>query len=320
MQVVVDRYIPFVQDALRGMGAEVVALEPDRITRESLRDADALLVRTRTRVDEALLEGTRVRFAATATIGTDHIDGAYLAQRGIAWASAPGCNAQAVCDYVEEGIDEYMAMRPTAVPTIGIIGCGHVGSKVKAMAERKGMRTIVSDPPKGYMTDIKEIAEQADILTFHTPLTREGEHRTWHLCDGDLLARCKPNALIINAARGGVADEKALLEAHRQKGIAYILDTWEGEPQVDRAVLDGAFGASFHIAGYSLEGKINASQQVLDAFCGFFGLKPCIIDKKAVSLQTHSGDTEHGWLQRITTVLKARPEQFETLRKHYALR
>lgn len=327
MKAVIDQYIPFLAEALQAQGVEVVALAPEAITHEAVADAEALFVRTRTRVDSALLEGTRVRFVATATIGTDHLDIPYLEQSGIAWASAPGCNAQAVCDYVEECLrlnDRLATERPLCCPTatlsdrltLGIVGCGHVGSKVKAMAERRGMRVLVSDPPKGLHIPLAQLAAEADVITFHTPLTRAGAFLTYHLCDAEFLVHCRPGTLIINAARGGVVDEEALLHS----GLPCAIDTWEGEPDINRALLRQAWLASYHIAGYSLEGKINASQQVLDAFCRFFQRKTCIIDKKAVTLHARLGDSAPGWLQRITEQLKAHPDGFERLRKAYVLR
>ena len=327
MKAVIDQYIPFLAEALQAQGVEVVALAPEAIVHEAVADAEALFVRTRTRVDGALLEGTRVRFVATATIGTDHLDIPYLEQSGIAWSSAPGCNAQAVCDYVEECLrlnDRLATERPLRCPTatlsdrltLGIVGCGHVGSKVKAMAERRGMRVLVSDPPKGLHTPLKQIAAEADVITFLSPLTRAGAYLTYHLCDAEFLVHCRPGTLIINAARGGVVDEEALLHS----GLPCAIDTWEGEPDINRALLRQAWLASYHIAGYSLEGKINASQQVLDAFCRFFQRKACIIDKKAVTLHARSGDSAPGWLQRITEELKAHPDGFERLRKAYVLR
>ena len=327
MKAVIDQYIPFLSEALQTQGVDVVALSPEAITHEAVADAEALFVRTRTRVDGALLHGTRVRFVATATIGTDHLDIPYLEQAGVAWASAPGCNAQAVCDYVEECLrlnDRLATERPLRCPTatlsdrltLGIVGCGHVGSKVKAMAERRGMRVLVSDPPKGLHIPLAQLAAEADVITFHTPLTRAGAYLTYHLCDAEFLVHCRPGTLIINAARGGVVDEEALLHS----GLPCAIDTWEGEPDINRALLRQAWLASYHIAGYSLEGKINASQQVLDAFCRFFQRKACIIDKKAVTLHARLGDSAPGWLQRITEELKAHPDGFERLRKAYVLR
>ena len=261
MKAVIDQYIPFLSEALQAQGVDVVALAPEAITHEAVADAEALFVRTRTRVDGALLQGTRVRFVATATIGTDHLDIPYLEQAGVAWASAPGCNAQAVCDYVEECLrlnDRLATERPLRCPTaalsdrltLGLVGCGHVGSKVKAMAERRGMRVLVSDPPKGLHFPLEQLAAEADVITFHTPLTRTGAFPTYHLCDAAFLSHCRPRTLIINAARGGVVDEEALL----QSGLPCAIDTWVGEPDLNRDLLRDAWLASYHIVGYSLEG------------------------------------------------------------------
>ena len=169
---------------------------------------------------------------------------------------------------------------------------------------------------KGLHFPLEQLAAEADVITFHTPLTRTGTYPTYHLCDAAFLSHCRPRTLIINAARGGVVDEEALL----QSGLPCAIDTWEGEPDINRNLLQHAWLASYHIAGYSLEGKINASQMVLDAFCRFFQRKACIIDKKAVTLHARSGDSAPGWLQRITEELKAQPDGFERLRKAYVLR
>lgn len=310
VKVVVDKYIPFLQESLAG--CDVTALSPDEINNASVRDADALIVRTRTLVNRQLLENSHVRFVATATIGTDHLDTAYLDEAGIKWYSSPGCNAQAVCDYIEEALDEWLSSGNTSSPTIGIIGVGHVGNLVREMARYKGMNILLNDPPKGLSTPLQTIAKQSDIITFHTPLQED----TFHLGDEEFFSLCRPHTLIINAARGGVVDEKALL----QSCLPYIIDTWEGEPQPDKEVLRNAFRASFHIAGYSLQGKINATQQCLDALSEYFGMPPLTVDEKAVSLQQGSGDTRPGWLERISTELKHHPDQFEQLRKQYKLR
>lgn len=212
-QVVIDKGIPFLEGVFPPE-INAIYLSPEEITAEAVREADALFVRTRTRINEELLRGSKVRFVATATIGFDHIDQDYCRQAGIHWVSCPGCNAQAVCDYVEEAIATYSAASyssPCERPIIGIIGYGHVGKLVAQMAERKGYRVLLSDPPLGIGLSLQEIAPQCDVLTFHTPLTHEGEHATYHLCNADVLRLCKPNALIINAARGGIIDEQALL-------------------------------------------------------------------------------------------------------------
>ena len=312
MVLVCDAHIPYLVEAVRmnWPQVQVCPLEPEQIDALAVREADVLVVRTRTQVNKILLEGSRVRLVCTATIGFDHIDTAYCEAQGIHWASCPGCNAKAVCEYIEEAIEEVISHFPFPISpfsTIGIVGVGHVGSLVAGMAKRRGMNILLNDPPKGIGVSLDEIAEKADIITFHTPL----DSSTFHLCDEAFLKRCKPGALIINAARGGVVDEKALLES----GHPYILDTWENEPAIDRKVLNGAFRASMHIAGYSQEGKWNASQMCLNRIAEELQLPavslPLLPPKKV---------QEKNWLETITEVLKAYPERFETLRKNYPLR
>ena len=319
MQVVIDKGIPFLEGVIEPY-AQVLYLSPEEITPDTVRDADALIVRTRTRIDKELIEGSKVRFVATATIGYDHINQDYCNQAGVRWVSCPGCNAQAVCDYVEEAISTMKSGKKAL--TVGIVGYGHVGKLVAQMANKKGYRLLLSDPPLGIGASLQEIAPLCDVLTFHTPLTHDGAYPTYHLGNADVLRLCKPDALIINAARGGIIDEQALL-AHistfpskeEKGGIA--IDCWEGEPTINRALLQKVDLASFHIAGYSIEGKMRASEMCLEAFCKFFSLPILSINKKVVPLH---GDSKSGWLKRISDQLKAHPEQFEQLRKNYPLR
>ena len=315
-QVVVDKGIPFL-DGVFPPEVEVLYLSPEDITPASVRQADALFVRTRTRINKELLDGSRVRFVATATIGFDHIDQTYCRQAGVAWVSCPGCNAQAVCDYVEEAIS---FLKPnTTNLTLGVVGYGHVGKLVAQMAQNKGYKVLLSDPPLGIGMSLAELAPQCDVLTFHTPLTHDGEYPTYHLCNADILRLCKPNALIINAARGGVIDEHALISQLLTVNcqLSTAIDCWEGEPQLNQELLQFVDLASFHIAGYSIEGKMRASEMCLRAFCDFFSLPILSINKKVVPLH---GDSAPGWLERISNVLKAQPEHFEQLRKSYPLR
>jgi erythronate-4-phosphate dehydrogenase len=295
--------------------ADVEYIAPEEFTRDRIQHADAIFVRTRTRVNEDLLAGTSVRFVATATIGFDHIDTAWCDSHSVCWTACPGCNSQAVCDYVEEVLNTLQRLDIHA-SAIGIAGLGHVGGKVRTMAERRGLQVLVSDPPKGLFDDLT----QADIITFHTPLTRGGQYPTCHLCDAAFLARCKPNALIINAARGGVVDEAALLEA----GNRCVIDCWENEPDINTQLLlsPQTLLASCHIAGYSLEGKLNATWMCLDAMCKFFSLKTLPSKDFILSLhaKTEKGDSSDGWLTRLTEAMKNRPQDFEILRKQYKFR
>ena len=200
---------------------------------------------------------------------------------------------------------------------MGVVGVGHVGSLVAKMAERRGLKVLLNDPPKqiGISLDESggiepfsggEIAD-CDIITFHVPL----DASTYHLCDTDFLSRCKPDALIINASRGGVVNEQALLRS----GRPYILDTWENEPHLCPEVVQNALLASMHIAGYSVEGKRTATQMCLDAVAARWGLPPV-----KVEAPQPTGDSARGWLRRVSEQLKAHPEAFEQLRQNYPLR
>ncbi|MBR1878037.1 MAG: 4-phosphoerythronate dehydrogenase [Paludibacteraceae bacterium] len=316
MRIVFDQYIPFLAEAVQSHWPQVqiYPMKPEEINASAVCEADVLVVRTRTRVDEQLLSGSRVRLVCTATIGYDHIDTAWCQSHGIQWMSCPGCNAQAVCDYIEEALSEAtdLSVCPSSgSPTIGVVGVGHVGSKVAAMVERKGMRVLLNDPPKHIGVSLHDIAGNCDIITFHVPL----DATTHHLCNADFLRSCRPGALIINAARGGVVDEQALLES----GHPYILDTWENEPHLNHDVLQHALLASMHIAGYSMEGKRNATQMCLDAVAAYFHLPP-VTRISGTSGQSAQGDTAPGWLARISAQLKEQPGQFELLRKNYILR
>lgn len=340
IRLIIDKYIPFIRETVETapgwQNVQISPMEPEEMTPSAVRDADALIVRTRTRIDRTLLQGSRVRFVATATIGYDHIDAEYCREAGITWTACPGCNAQAVCDYIAEVLDELCPYGPTltdnaekqdimpAIPPmksdesacIGVVGIGHVGSLVADMAEQRGWRVLRNDPPKHIGVTLDEIARNCHVITFHTPLTTDGDYPTHHLCDEAFLRCCRPDALIINAARGGVVDEAALLRT----GHPCVIDTWEDEPHLNPTLLQHASRASFHIAGYSVEGKYNASRMCLDAFQHYFALPPCQIDKKAVSLQQKYGDHAPGWLRRVSDQLKAQPERFEQLRKQYKLR
>jgi len=312
LHILIDKYVPFLEGVL-DQYAIVEFLEPEEFTPARVKDADALIIRTRTHCDAGLLEGSNVRFIATATIGYDHIDTLYCEHKGIYWTNCPGCNAQAVCDYVEEALTTAKTTKKgqTLIGSFGVVGVGHVGSKVAEMAKRQGWRVLLNDPPKGIGVSLDEIAQECDVITFHTPLDKT----TYHLCSATFLQKCKPNALIINAARGGIVDEKALLES----GHPYVIDCWENEPNITPKVCqnDKAILVSFHIAGYSWEGKKNASIMCLDAFCRFFGLPVLSIQKNFVPLHGFSGQ---GWLKQVSDTLKAHPEDFEKLRKQYILR
>ena len=331
MKIVSDRHIPFLADAVykEWPQVQICPMNPDEITPSSVREADILVVRTRTKVNGHLLTGSQVRLVCTATIGFDHIDTVWCERHGIRWISCPGCNAQAVCDYIEETLSETQLF-PSDGRTekvLGIVGVGHVGLLVAQMAERKGMKVLLNDPPKGIGVSLDKsegiepfiggrIAD-CDIITFHTPLTKEGRFPTFYLCDETFLRKCKPDALIINAARGGIVDEEALLAS----GHPFVLDTWENEPDVNPSVVEKAMLASMHIAGYSVQGKRNATQMCLDAIAEQFNLpKIDISDYRYTDISTQKEDSAQGWLRRVSNALKQYPTGFEALRKAYPLR
>lgn len=284
-RIVIESHIPFVGHQLDGI-AEVVRLAPEEITREAVADADALIVRTRTRCDASLLEGSRVGLVATATIGTDHIDKEYCRSQGIEVVSAPGCNAPAVAQYVWASV---LTLRPQIEGlTIGIVGMGHVGTIVADWARRLGVRVLPCDPPrereevrsdfwKGLppvpepFTDLATIAREADIITFHTPHSKEGPDPTHHLADEKFFDALERRPIIINAARGPIASTEAVLRAIGAKKISEaVIDCWEEEPRISEPLLASAAIATPHIAGYSIEGKQRATAATLRAALRYF--------------------------------------------------
>lgn len=329
LNIVVEANIPFIKGALEPYG-NVRYLPAEDITPETVEDADALFVRTRTRCDAALLDSSRCRFIATATIGTDHIDQPWCESRGIEVANAPGCNAPAVAQYVFGSLMQVIN-RPIGAHTIAIIGLGNVGSIVERWARGFDMKVLRYDPPRRRTeggddwATLEQIAAEADIITFHTPLTRGGEDPTWHMLDAGFLGKLRRAPILINSARGEVWDTEAVVAA-KDTGLTgpLIVDCWEDEPYISNALLSRASVATPHIAGYSAEGKIRASQTVLDAVTTFFGLPRLTIDApmppapaRTVSIR---GIVESFNPDEMTAALKADPAAFEALRNNYTLR
>ncbi len=328
MKIIVDNKIPYIQEKLHLLADEVVALNGAAISAADVRDADALIVRTRTRCDESLLKDSKVQFVATATIGFDHIDADYLKRAGIAWTSCPGCNAASVAQYVESSLLLLQQERGVSLPqsTIGIVGCGHVGSKVKTVAERLGMRILICDPLLGNpdFVPLSVIEQDADIITFHVPLTREGNYATWHMADESFFHRLHKTPYIINTSRGEVVDNTALLTALLQGKVRdTVIDVWEGEPHLNEELLRCVFIGTPHIAGYSADGKANADNMVIDALCQHFGLPhPGKVQppKLPAGFQYTGNPLELYHPMRDSEALKANPTKFEDLRNHYPLR
>lgn len=328
MKMVIDDKIPYIRPTIAKMGVEAVYKKGADISANDVRDADALIVRTRTRCDERLLAGSSVRFIATATIGFDHLDTDYLRRAGIAWTNCPGCNASSVGQYVRSTLlllqrDFGLSLRSA---TIGIVGCGHVGTVVKSVAEQLGMRTLINDPPLGHsnFVGLKTIEREADVITFHVPMVTVGAYPTLHLADEGFFNRLERSPFIINTSRGAVVDNVALKSALKQGRVRQaVIDTWEHEPDIDRELLDMLYIGTPHIAGYSADGKVNADNMSVAAICNFFGLKrpSPIVPPQLPADFLYTGDP----LQLYNPLedsrkLKAHPDSFEMLRGDYPLR
>ena len=335
MKVIVDDKIPYIREALTMMGVDAVYVPGSHIDNALVRYADALIIRTRTRCDATLLEGSSVRFIATATIGYDHIDTAYCASQGIRWTNAPGCNAASVCQYIQSVLLLLQKERGVqlAESTIGIIGVGHVGTLVANMVTTWGMRVLLCDPPRaergeqGFVS-LQEIAREADIITLHTPLTYEGPHRTWHLADEAFFGSLQRKPYFINTSRGETTDTRALQQALDSGLIAQcIIDVWEHEPHIDRHLLECCYIGTPHIAGYSADGKANATRMSLETLSSHFGLgkvpaiTPPAPDKTIPQTTSRAEALLHIYNPHTdSSVLKSHPEDFELLRGNYPLR
>lgn len=309
MKLVIDSKIPYIRGFAELLG-DTVYLPGAEIGAADVRDADVLVIRTRTRCDEALLKGSNVRFIATATIGYDHLDTDYLRRAGIAWTNCPGCNARSVAQYVESALLLLNAhgcwrgdgaLTPAAAPvkpadfdksvfatlTLGIVGVGHVGRRVWECARRMGFGNILCcDPPRAEregaaaFCTMEEIARRCDVITFHTPLTRAPQpHPTFHLASAEWFASLRRRPVLLNSGRGEVVDTAALKRALTDGTLrTAVIDTWENEPDIDRELLGRVFLGTPHIAGYSADGKANGTRMALQAVACRFGLDPAPFD------------------------------------------
>jgi erythronate-4-phosphate dehydrogenase len=280
MKIIVDDKIPYIKGALEPFG-EVLYLSGKATTPEIVKDADALITRTRTICNEQLLKGSAVKFIATATIGFDHIDTAYCEKAGIEWTNAPGCNSWSVAQYLMAALHTLALARNLELKqmTIGVVGAGNVGSKVARYCEALGMNVLINDPPreraegkKGFHP-IEMLQHEADILTFHTPLTMDGPDRTFHKVNQQFLDQCKSGLVFINTSRGEVMDTAVIKQALKTGKIAEaIIDCWENEPNIDQELLQEAFIATPHIAGYSRDGKAKGTSMSVQAVSRKFNL------------------------------------------------
>ena len=280
MKIIIDDKIPYIQLALGPFG-EVVYLPGKKTTPEVVKDADAIITRTRTKCNEKLLAGSSVKIIASATIGFDHIDTGYCDKAGIVWTNAPGCNSKSVEQYIASALIVMADKQGFALKdkTIGIVGVGNVGSKVARIAGIFGMKVLLNDPPRARkegqngFVDLDEILEKADIITLHVPLNPEGIDKTVHLADGSFFSKVKKRPVFINSCRGEVVVKESLKKAIRMGLVSgTVIDCWENEPDIDTVLLELIDLGTPHIAGYSKDGKANGTSMSVQAISRFFGL------------------------------------------------
>jgi erythronate-4-phosphate dehydrogenase len=278
IKIIADNKIPFLKGVLEPF-ASVVYMNGSEINRKSAKDADALIIRTRTFCNKELLEGTNVKLIVSATIGHDHIDTVFCEESRIKWANAPGCNSGSVMQYVASALIR-LSMKYKfnfQNKTLGVIGHGNVGSKISRLAKDLGMNALVNDPPlqrknrEEYFVSLDEVLKYADIVSFHVPLNREGIDKTFHMADKRFLASLKPGAILINTSRGEVVDTSALKDFLKSRHLAAcVLDVWENEPDIDMELIDLVDYATPHIAGYSVDGKANGTSMSVRVISRFF--------------------------------------------------
>lgn len=344
LTVMIEKHVPFLAGILEPY-ANVLYPDTDEITPELLKNVNAMIIRSRTKCNESLLADSKCSLIVTATAGTDHIDKEWCSRRGIGVVNCPGSNAPAVAQYVLSSIVR-LSNRPLEEYTIGIVGVGNIGGIVERWCRALGMTVLICDPPRqraeedrphykpcdasagksSRWSTIDEIAAKSDIITFHTPLNPAGHpDRTYHLADENFFASCRRRPVIINASRGAVVDNQALKQALKDGLVSVAaLDVWENEPDIDRDLLQLAAIATTHIAGYSHEGKVRASQMALDAVTTFFYLPR--LSLQAASAKACAKTVSPLGVMRsydpmpMTAELKARPEDFEKIRNTYPFR
>lgn len=332
MKIIADSFIPFLKGRLESF-ADISYIHPDNFTPEVVKDADALLIRTRTRCGAPLLEESNVRFIATGTIGMDQFDLPWCHAHGITTTNSPGCNAPGVAQYVWSSL-LHLGIDPKEI-TIGVVGHGHVGSIVAEWGRHLGAEVLLCDPQKaergeeGYIP-LPQLIAQSDVITLHTPLTRTGCYPTYHLIDDQALAGVRKGAVLINAARGPVIDTAAVIKAARRADMTLIMDTWEGEPSsIDPELLSLARIATPHIAGYSLQGKQRATRMIVENLAAYFnlpigegGIDVSDLPEPYRPVKTISATEIYDSYDPVadTNILRGEPSRFEYLRDHYDYR
>lgn len=339
MKIVADNTVPYLKGIAEPI-ADVTYLNSNEFTPENIHDADALIVRSIDKCTRKLLEGSRVKLITTATIGFDHIDIQYCEEAGITWKNAPGCNAVSVAQYVLASLLTIALRRNETLQgkTIGIVGVGHVGKEVEKLCTAYGMHVLRNDPPRAELegeegfVSLDTIAREADIISFHTPLTKEGRFATRHLADEAFFDKIRKKPWFVNASRGAVHDTPALLAALKSGKIGEaVIDCWENEPAIDRELLGLAAIATPHIAGFSADGKANGTRTCLEHIQRFFHLKieklkevvpPAPADPVIDLAGVSDHRIEHAILQTfdpltVDKALRKSPEKFEWFRANY---
>ena len=337
MKILVDENMPYARELFSRLG-DVKAVPGRPIPVNELDDADALMVRSVTKVNETLLSGKTVKFVGTATAGTDHVDDKWLKQAGIGFSAAPGCNAIAVVEYVFSSLLMLAERDGFALKdrTVGIVGVGNVGGRLQKRFEALGIRTLLCE---GDFRSLDELVEQCDVITFHTPLFKEGPYKSLHLADETLIRRLKAGTILINACRGPVVDNAALLTCLNEgQNLSVVLDVWEPEPELNVELLNKVDVGTAHIAGYTLEGKARGTTQVFEAYSAFIGHPQQVALDTLLPAPEFGRITLHGPLDQATLkrlvhlVYDVRrddallrkvagiPGEFDKLRKNYVER
>ena len=347
MKVVADDKIPFLKGVLESEGIEVTYLAGAKTTADDVRYANALITRTRTKCNEALLENSNVKFIATATIGFDHINTVYVEKKGIAWTNAPGCNSSSVAQYITSLLLNLAVKHNFALAgkVLGVVGVGYVGKKVAAVGNALGMQVLLNDPPRARaeksneFVDLDTIARKADIITIHVPLEYEGTDKTFHLADEKFFNKLNSKQFLINASRGEVVDNSVFREQLKNGRLAGgALDVWENEPDIDLELLELLDYATPHIAGYSTDGKANGTSMSVNALAKFFNLSERLqswypgnvpVPENTFIECPANGTPEEKLLAVVsqsyniaddTNALRKAPQDFEKLRGNYPLR
>ena len=348
MNIVIDENIAYAEEAFSAFG-NVKLIHGRKITNEQLKDSDALIVRSITKVNKELLDNTPVKFVGTATIGTDHIDLDYLKNKKINFSDAKGCNADAVAEYIFTSILTLAQKNNITIngKTIGIVGVGNIGSRIARLAKAVGMNVLKNDPPLQRLTESDEYVSidkiyDADIITLHVPLNISGIDKTVHLFDKENLKKLKDNTILLNASRGQVVDNSALFELIKPKKLNVVLDVWENEPDINVNLLNLVKIGTPHIAGYSFEGKLNGTVMIYNALCDAFNEKPSWVpdipelgnNSMDAVMKTYSEEFLFEIFNSIYDIhrddkemrlideqsIEQRPVFFDKLRKNYPLR